>query len=122
MLSCILGYFTDEYVDASILGFLSIFYLGQPPTFTFKFAQYVLVSIHEKLVKLHKEGVFKYSSILFHIFLYFQSERFAVSLQKLDIEGNPQLVVFRTSLVRKDSIEFTYKDFIDSFIHPVSNA
>lgn len=38
MLSCILGYFIDKYVDASILGFLSIFYPRQPPSFTFNFA------------------------------------------------------------------------------------
>ena len=73
------------------------------------------------MLKLLKEGVFKYSSVLFHLFLYFQSERFAVNLQKLDTEGNPQSVVFWTSLIRKDSTEFTYKDFIDFFIHPVVN-
>ena len=43
MMSCILGYFTDEYVDASILGFLSIFYPRQPPSFIFNFAQYLSV-------------------------------------------------------------------------------
>lgn len=122
MMSCILGYFADEYIDASIQGFLSIFYPRQCPAFTFNFAQYLSDSIHEQLVKLPEEGMFKYSSILFHMFLYFQSERFAVSLQKLETEGNPQSIVFWTSLIRKDSTEFTYKDFIDSFIHPVPNT
>ena len=89
MLSFILGYFTNEYIDASILGFLSIFCPGQHPTFTFNFAQYLSDAIHEELVKLPEEGVFKYSLVLFHLFLYFQSERFAVSLQKLDTKGNP---------------------------------
>ena len=121
MLSCILGYFTDEYVDASILGFLSIFYPEQPPAFTFNFAQYLSNAIHEQLFKLPEEGMFKYSSLLFHLFIYFQSERFANSLKKLDTEGNPQSVVLWTSLIRKDSTEFTYKDFIDSFFHPVVN-
>ena len=65
--------------------------------------------------------MFKYSLILFHLFLYFQSERFAVSLQKVDTEDNPQFVVFWTSLIKKDSTEFSYKDFIDSFVHPVAN-
>ena len=55
------------------------------------------------------------------MFLYFQYERFAVSLQKLDTEGNPQSVVFWTSLTMKDSTDFTYKDFTDSFIDPVFN-
>ena len=31
MLSFILGYFTNEHIDKSILGFLSTFSLGQPP-------------------------------------------------------------------------------------------
>ena len=94
MLSYIIRYFFYEYVDALVLGFISIFYPGQPPTLIFNFSQYLSESIHEKIVKLLEEWVFKYSSILFHMFLYFQSERFAVSLQKLDTEGNPQSVVF----------------------------
>ena len=94
MLSCIIGYFLDEYVDASVLGFLSIVFPGPPPYSTFKFSQYLSDAIHEKLVKLPEEGVFKYSSVLFHLFLYFQSEMFVVSLQKLDTKGNPQYVVF----------------------------
>ena len=115
MLSCVLGYFTDEHVDASILGFLSIFFPSQPPASTFNFAQYLADAIHDQLVKLTEEGVFKYSSVLFHLLLYFQLERFVVSLQKLEIEGNPQSVVFWTSLIRKDSTKFSYKDFICFF-------
>ena len=68
-----------------------------------------------------EECVFKYSSILFHMFLYFQSKIFSINLQKLDVEGNPQSVIFWTSLIRKDTTEFTYIDFIDSFIHPIVN-
>ena len=94
MLSFILGYFTDEYVYTLVLGLLSIFYPGQPPSFTFNFSQYLSDAIHEKILKLPKEGVFKYSTVLFHMFLYFQYERFAVSLQKLDTEYNPHSVVF----------------------------
>ena len=58
---------------------------------------------------------------MFHLFLYFQLERFVVSLQKLDIEGNPQSIVFWTSLIRKDFTKFSYKDFIDSFVYPFVN-
>ena len=32
MLSCILGYTTDEHVDEVVLAFISIFFLGKPPT------------------------------------------------------------------------------------------
>ena len=77
--------------------------------------------MHEQLVKFPEEGVFKYSSVLFHMFLYFQSHKFSFNLQKLDVEGNPQSVIFWTSLLRKDSTQFTYTDFIESFIHAMVN-
>lgn len=80
MLSHILGHFTDENVDESILGLFYIFSLDQPLIITFNFAPYLSDSIHEKLVKLPVEGVFKYPSILFHMFLFFHSEWFAISL------------------------------------------
>ena len=108
-------------MDASILIFMSIFCLGQPLASTFNFSQYLSDPIHEKLVKLLEEGVFKYSSVLFHLFLFFQSERFVVSLPKLDLEGDPQSVVFWTSLIRNSSTEFSYKYFIDSFVYPIVN-
>ena len=38
MLSHILGYFTDEHVDESIVGFLSIFFPDQPLAITFNFS------------------------------------------------------------------------------------
>lgn len=37
MLSCILGYTTDEHVDEPILAFLSIFCPGKSPTIVFNF-------------------------------------------------------------------------------------
>ena len=89
MLSFILGYFTDEHVDASVLGFFSTFTLGHPPATIFIFAQCLADKMHEKLVKMPEEGVFKHSSVLFHIFMYFQPKIFAINLQNMDVEGNP---------------------------------
>ena len=71
MLSFILGYFTDEHTDESILGFLSTFVPGQPPLVTYNYVEYIFYSIHDQLVKLPTEGVFRYTSFLFHMFLYF---------------------------------------------------
>jgi len=68
MLSCILGYFTDENVDESILGFLSIFCPGQPPAITFNFSQLLADAIYDQLVTLPEKRVFKYSLVLFHMF------------------------------------------------------
>ena len=39
----------------------------------------------------------------------------------MDVEGNPLSVIFWTSLIRKESTEFTYVDFIDCFVHPLIN-
>ena len=121
MLSCILGYTTDEHVDEPILGFLSIFFPGNPPATVFNFAQLLVDKIHDQLIKLLDKRVFKYSLVLFHRFLYFQSKRFTVNIQNLDTKANPRSVIFWTSLIRKYSTNFNYKDFIDSFVHLVVN-
>jgi hypothetical protein len=63
--------------------------------------------------------MFRYSSILAYMFLFFQSEKFSFFLQKLDKDGNPQPVTAWTSLLRKNSSEFSFKHFIDQFYHPV---
>jgi hypothetical protein len=60
-----------------------------------------------------------YSSVLVYLFLFFQVDRFSCALQKLDQDGNPQSITSWTSLVRKNSIEFKFKHFIDQFYHPV---
>ena len=71
MMSFILGYFTDEHSDESILGFLSTFVPGQPPAVIFNYAEYIANIIDDQLVKLPTEGVFRYTSFLFHMFHYF---------------------------------------------------
>jgi len=121
MLSCILGYTIDEHVDEVVLAFLSIFYPGKPPTIVYNFSQFLADRIHEHFIGLPNERVFKYSSVLFHMFLYFQSDKFPVSIQRLDTKGNPRSVIFWTPLIQMYSTIFTYKDLIDSFAHPVIN-
>jgi hypothetical protein len=54
-----------------------------------------------------------------YLFIFFQEDIFSRALKKLDREGNPQSVTSWTSLVRKNSIEFSFKDFIDQFYHPM---
>ena len=55
------------------------------------------------------------------MFLYFQEDKFPITLQKLDIEENPLSVIFWTSLIRKESTEFTFEEFKDNFFHPLIN-
>jgi hypothetical protein len=115
----LLGYFSDEWVDEPILGFLSIFSIEEKATVQFDFSQFWANNIHEKFFKFSTEGMLRYSSVLVYLFLLFQSDRFSCALQKLDQEGNPQSVTSWTLLVRKNSTDFSFKYFIDQFYHPM---
>lgn len=75
--------------------------------------------IHENFIIFPNERVFKYSSVLFHMFLYLQSDKFPVRIQKLETKGHPRTVIFCTQLMQIYSIAFSYKEFIDSFFHPI---
>ena len=118
MLSFILGYANDEFTDASILGFLSTLSPRQHPELVFNFAKFIVNNMHYHIIKLPDEGVFKYSSYLLHLFLFFQEENFPVALYKMGVEGKPLSVIFWTSLLRKNNSEYSYKDFNDLFIKP----
>jgi hypothetical protein len=115
----LLGYYSDEWVDEPILGFLSIFSTEEKATTQFDYSQFLADNIHEQLFKFSTEGMFRYSSILVYLFLFFQADKFSFSQQKLDQDGNPQPVTSWTSIVRKNSSEFNFKQFIDQFYHPV---
>ena len=68
---------------------------------------------------MSNERVFKYSFVSYHLFLYYQSDRFPFTLQKLDTKGQPRSISFWTPLFHKFGSPYTYLDFIDSFVHPV---
>jgi len=84
MLSCILGYTSDEHVYEVVFAFLSIFFLGKPPATMYNYAQFIANRMREKFTRLPTERVFKYTYVLFHMFLYYQSDKFHVSIQNLD--------------------------------------
>lgn len=62
MVSYVLSFKTSEYVDEIVLVLLSSFSQGQPPTIKYNYAKFVANKIHDHLIKLEMEGVFKYSS------------------------------------------------------------
>ena len=65
--------------------------------------------------------MFKYSSVFYHLFLYYQTNKFPFSVQKLDTRGNPRSVIFWTSLFhRYSSYPYPYTDFINLFVHLVT--
>jgi hypothetical protein len=86
----LLGYYSDEWVDEPILGFLSIFSTEEKAITQFDYNQFLADIIHEHLFKLLTEVMFRYSSVLVYLFLFFQVDKFSFSLQKLDQDKNPQ--------------------------------
>jgi hypothetical protein len=118
-LCSLLGYFSDQWVDEPILGFLSIFSTEERPTTQFDYNTFLASSIHEQLSNFATEGMFRYSSILAYMFTFFQADRFSFSMQKMDKNGKPQAVTSWTSLLRRNSTEFSFKQFIEQFYHPV---
>ena len=76
-------------------------------------------NIHEQFMNFGTEGMFIYSSILAYMFVYFQADKFSFSMQKMDADGRPQPVTAWTSLLKHNSIEYSFKAFIDFFYHPV---
>jgi hypothetical protein len=63
-LCALLGYYSDQWVDEPILGFLSIFSVNEKPTTQFDFNTFLENNIHEQFVNFSMEGMFRYSSIL----------------------------------------------------------
>jgi hypothetical protein len=70
-------------------------------------------------VNFTTEGMFRYSSILAYMFVYFQADRFNFSMQKMDANGRPQPVIAWTSLLKHNSVEYDFTTFIDQFYHLV---
>jgi hypothetical protein len=75
-LSALLGYYSDQWVDEPILGFLSIFSTDENPTTQFDFNMLLANNIHEQFVNFTTKGMFWYLSILAYLFFFFQVEKF----------------------------------------------
>ena len=98
---------------------MSIYTLGQPSATIYDFATFIADRMHEKFTRMGIERVFKYSSVLYHMFLYYQLEKFPFTLQKLDTKDQPRSVIFWTPLIHKYQSPYSYSDFIDLFVHPI---
>ena len=94
MICSVLGYTTSEYIDEIILAFISIFNPRKPPTVMYDYAKYTTNRMHEQFLRMSNERVFKYSSVLYHLFLYYQADKLPFTLKKLDIKGHHRLVIF----------------------------
>jgi hypothetical protein len=68
MIAYVLGYKTSEHVDETMLVLLAAYSPGQPPARKYNFAKFIANKIHDQLSKVDRQGVFKYSSYIYHLF------------------------------------------------------
>jgi len=87
----------------------------------FDYAKFIADKMHDQFMRLENQRVFKYSSVLYHLFLYYQTDRFPFSIQKLDTRGNTRSIIFWISLFYR-SFDSPYSDidFTNQFVHPVT--
>lgn len=55
------------------------------------------------------------------MFLYYQIDKFPLSIQKLDTKGKESSFIYWTPLVHNFYTKFTYTYFIYSFVYPFMN-
>src|SRR5690606_16219958 len=96
MISYVLSFRTSEYADETILAVRSTFILGHPPAIKYDFATFISNKIHEQLMSLNREGVFKYTAYICHLFLYYQIDNFQFPVKKLDAKGERRFVILWT--------------------------
>ena len=84
LVSCLLGYQIDQWVDEYFLGYLSIFSKENKPAFMYNYSQFLAETIHEKLMNITTEGVFKYTSLLVDMIIFQQGDKLPIILQKQD--------------------------------------
>jgi len=119
MISYILGYNTNEYVDETILAMMSMFTPGKPPSVQYDYATFIANRIHEQFMNLERERVFKYTAYIYHLLIFNQPDSFPLSLKKLDAQGNRRSVLFWSSVFHHVfSSPYSYCEFIDLFTYP----
>ena len=121
MISYALGFKTSEHVDETVLVLLSSFSQGQPPAIKYNYAKFIADKIHDQLIKLDRQGVFKYSSYIYPLFMYYQSESFQCPIKKLDSKGERRSVVLWSVVFHQvQHSPYSYCEFIDQFVYPFS--
>ena len=83
-LCCLLGYFSNEWVDEPILGFLSIFFVEEKVATQFDYRGFLAENLHEQLANFPTKGMFQYSSILAYMFMFYQADNFFFLMKKID--------------------------------------
>jgi hypothetical protein len=68
----------------------------------FNFSQFLADSIHDQFLKFQIEGMFKYSSILVYMFIFYQEDMFHFTLHKLNEKGISQSFIFLDFIGEKE--------------------
>ena len=122
MISYVLGFKTSEHIDETILVLLSAYSPGQPPLAKYNYAKFIANKIHDQLLRLDKEGIFKYSSYIYHLFMYYQPDYFQCPIKRLDSKGERRSVIFWTSIFHEvHNSPYSYCEFIYLFVYPISS-
>lgn len=80
----LLGYQIDQWVDEAIIRYLSIFSKENKLAFMYNYSQFLAKAMHEELMNITTEGVFKYSSVLVHILIFLQGVKLLIVLHNQD--------------------------------------
>ena len=121
MIAYVLGYKNSEHVDRTMLVLLSVYSPHQPPARKYNFAKFIANKIHDQLSKVDRQGVFRYSAYIYHLFMYYHSEAFPCYIRRLNHKGERRSVIFWTSVFHKvTNSPYTYCEFVDQFVYPVS--
>ena len=76
VISYLLGYYSDQWVDEAIIGFMSIFSTDSKTSIVFNFIKFIADSIYEQFFKFPTDEVLKYAFLLVYLFLYSQGDKF----------------------------------------------
>lgn len=94
ILSYLLAYFSDEGVDEPILWFLSILSSEEGTLVIFYYAHFLADTIHEQFLQFLTKGMFIYSFVLIHMFIFFQIVMFPFAVLKHSEQGEPKSIIF----------------------------
>jgi len=64
--------------------------------------------------------MFKYTSYIYHLLLYYHPENFPFPIRKLDSRGNQRSMIFWSSIFHDCDSPYTYSELIDLFMHQTS--
>ena len=94
VLSYLLGHHSDQWFYEAVIFFLSILSSEAKPTIMFNYSQFLGDAIDKQFLEFNIEEVFKYTSVLVYMFVYFKSRRFPFQMNKENEDYEPQFIIF----------------------------